>query len=182
MKMLATCLFGLWMLVASPSAAQLPAVTPPVAEPVAVAAPASIVAIPGSKVELMVINEVTTKTAKVGDRFLLKLAQPLVVDGRVLIPRGARAWGEVTDAKANGIVGRSGKLATKLLHIDFNGSLIPISGTPANNGQGGGLQVVMATLALTPWGLMAKGNNAKLKAGDIVPGYLVEALAFPGTP
>lgn len=131
----------------------------------------------GSKIELMIINEVTTKTARAGDRFLMKLAQPLVVGDKVLIPRGVPAWGEVTDAKANGMAGRSGKLATRLLYIDFEGRRLPLSGNPSHAGQGGNLQIVMATLALTPWGLFAKGNNAKLKAGDVVPGYLVEAFA-----
>lgn len=138
-----------------------------------------IVAPPGSKVELMIINEVTTKTAKPGDRFLLKLAQPLVAGDRVLIPRGVPAWGEVTETKVNGMAGRSGKLATRLLYIEFNGDKLPLSGTPAHAGQGGNLQIVMATLALTPWGLFAKGNNAKLKAGDVVPAFLVNAFPAP---
>jgi outer membrane receptor protein involved in Fe transport len=150
---------------------------PDAAAPATVAAVAPIVprALAGAKIELMIINEVTTKTAKPGDRFLLKLAQPLVVDDRILIPRGVSAWGEVSNASANGIAGRSGKLGTRLLYIDFNGQHLPISGAPTNKGQGGNLQIVLATLAFTPWGLVAKGNNAKLKAGDIVPGYLVDA-------
>lgn len=134
----------------------------------------------GSKLELMVVDEVSTKIAKVGDRFLLRLAQPLVVGDRVVIPRGTQAWGEVTDARANGIAGKSGKLATRLLHLDFNGEKLPLNGTPGGAGQGGNLQIVLATLALTPWGLIAKGNNAKLKAGDIVPGYL--AAPYPAAP
>lgn len=161
----------LCLLSAGPAAAQDVAVPPP-AEP----AIAALIAAAGTKVELMVINEVTTKTAKAGDRFLLKLAQPLVAGDRVLIPRGVPAWGEVTETKTNGIAGRSGKLATKLLYIDFQGTKLPLNGSPSHTGQGGNLQIVMATLALTPWGLIAKGNNAKLKAGDIVSGYLDQAF------
>ncbi len=133
----------------------------------------------GTRVELMVFDEVTTKTAKAGQLFKLKLAQPLVVDARVLLPRGVPAWGEVTMATGNGIAGKSGKLGTKLLYIDVDGHHIGITGTPVNSGQGGTVQVVLATLALTPWGLFAKGNNAKLKAGDIVFAYLAEG--YPAT-
>jgi hypothetical protein len=136
----------------------------------------------GARVELMVINEVSTKIAKPGDRFLLKLAQPLAVGDRIVIPRGTKAWGEVLDARANGIAGQSGKLATRLLHIDYNGLLLPIRGDMKRTGQNGNLQIVMATLALTPWGLVAKGNNAKLKAGDLIDGVLVDDFVPSAVP
>ncbi len=160
------------------SVATAPTNVAPSAATSALTAPAPI-APAGSKIELMVINEVTTKTAKPGDRFLLRLAQPFVIGDRVVIPRGVAAWGEVTDVETNGIAGRSGKLATRLLYIEFAGQKLALSGTPGNAGQGGNLQIVLATLALTPWGLVAKGNNAKLKAGDIVPGYIVNAFPAP---
>lgn len=159
------CVLLLGLAVPAPGSAQL--------------APDIPIAPAGSKLELMVVNEVSTKIAKAGDRFLLRLAQPLVVGDRVVIPRGAQAWGEVTDAKGNGIAGKSGKLATRLLHLEFKGEKLALNGTPGGAGQGGNLQIVLATLALTPWGLIAKGNNAKLKAGDIVPGFLVAAYPAP---
>ena len=174
--------------VAPPVAAPASAPPLPVGSPVVVPRPplAPVPATPhvgaGARVELLVFDEVTTKTAQAGQRFKLKLAQPLLSGDRVLIPRGVSAWGEVTSATANGIAGKSGKLGTKLLYIDFNGQRIGIAGAPANAGQAGNLQIVMATLALTPWGLFAKGNNAKLKAGEIVFAYLTEDFPRPLTP
>jgi hypothetical protein len=174
--LLSVCVFSAIMVTApAVSDATVPAIT---ASSMIASAPA-LFARAGSKIELMVINEVTTKTAKPGDRFLLRLAQPFVIGDRVVIPRGVAAWGEVTDVETNGIAGRSGKLATRLLYIEFAGQKLALSGTPGNAGQGGNLQIVLATLALTPWGLVAKGNNAKLKAGDIVPGYIVNAFPAP---
>lgn len=154
-------------------AQQQPVLTPAVVVVTPVAPPA---APSGSKVELMIIDEVTTKTAKRGDRFRMRLAQPLAVGDHIVIPRGTPAYGEVTDASVNGIAGRSGKLTTKLLYIDYQGAQLALTGSPHSAGQGGNLQIVLATLALTPWGLIAKGNNAKLKAGEVVFGFLVEAF------
>jgi len=126
----------------------------------------------GTTVQLMVINEVTTKTAKVGDRFVVEVETPLSADGVVLIPKGTMGYGEVVTTSRNGIAGRSGKLTTKLLYLELAGVRIALVGTPANAGRGGNAQIAIATLGLTPYGLFAPGNNAKLKAGDVVTAAL----------
>lgn len=146
------------------------------------AAEASLTVARGAKVQLMVINEVSTKVAKPGDRFLLRVSTPVLVGDRVIVPAGSSAYGEVISATESGIAGRSGKLATRLLHLEHAGNQIKLSGEPGGAGQGGNLQIVLATLALTPWGLFARGNNAKLKAGDIVTGYFVEDYPQPLQP
>lgn len=151
------------------AASSAPAAVVPVA-PVLAAARA------GTPLRLMVWNEVSTRSAKPGDRFLMLVDAPVAVDGRVVIPRGAKAWGEVVSARGSGMAGRAGALETRLLHLDTAGGPVPIAPAPsavtADKGRNGALQMVMATAALTPWGPFARGNNARLKAGHIVEAVL----------
>jgi hypothetical protein len=148
----------------------------PAPEPVSPPVAASVVAKAGTALRLMVWNEVSTRSAKAGDRFLMIVDAPVAIDGRIVIPRGAKAWGEVVSARSSGMVGRAGALETRLLHLDTAGGPVPIAPTPtavtSDKGRNGALQMVMVTAALTPWGPFARGNNARLKAGHIVEAVL----------
>lgn len=121
-------------------------------------------------IRLMVMNEVTSKTARPGDRFVLRVDENVIVDGTTIIPVGAKAYGEVTDISANGAAGKSGKLGARLLYVEVAGDQIPLNGDSRQAGDSGTGATVMGVLALGPLGLFARGNNAKLKAGDIFNG------------
>jgi hypothetical protein len=153
---------------------------------VASAQPAPLAA-SGTPLKLMVWNEVSTRTAKPGDRFLLRLETAVIAGEAVVIPRGAQAWGEVMSASASGMGGKAGKLETRLLHIEVGGRPVRIAPAKpdalADKGRDGSLQIVLATAALTPWGPFARGNNARLKAGALVDAVLAEDLMpAPATP
>lgn len=135
----------------------------------------------GMALKLMVIDEVTTKTAKPGDRIKLRLNEAVTVDGIVAIKAGTPAVGEVVSSAESGIAGRSGKLATRLLHLDIDGTNLPIDGARKTAGKGGNTQIILATLALSPWGPFARGNNAKLKAGEIVDAVTAADYPLPST-
>jgi hypothetical protein len=123
-------------------------------------------------IRLMVLNEVSTKTAKPGDRFVLRVDEPVVVDGVTVIPIGAKAWGEVLDAKESGPAGKAGRLSARLLSVEVGSAQVPISGENKSAGETGGNQIALGALALGPLALLARGNNAKLKAGEIFNGYI----------
>lgn len=131
-------------------------------------------------IHFMVVNEVTTKTHLAGHRFKLRVDKPVIIDGVVVIPVGATAWGEVVAAKSSGNVGKSGKLEAKLLYVESRGMQIPISGTNMAKGAGGGGETALGILALGPLGLFAKGNNAKIKAGELMTGFVEQDTEIPG--
>lgn len=130
-------------------------------------------------IHFMVINEVTTKTHCAGHRFKLRVDKPVIVDGIVVIAVGATAWGEVTAATGSGNVGKSGKLEAKLLYVESHGLHIPINGNSSAKGAGGGGETALGVLALGPLGLFAKGNNAKIKAGELMTGFVDQDVEIP---
>ncbi|MGS1018097.1 hypothetical protein [Allosphingosinicella humi] len=129
-------------------------------------------------VRLMVVNEVSTKVAKVGDRFVLRVDEDVVVNGVTIIPVGTKAWGEVLSAESSGVVGKSGKLEARLLYAEVNGDRIPLRGENRSAGASGTGETVMGVIGLGPFGLLARGNNAKLKAGEIFNGYFDRDMLF----
>jgi len=129
-------------------------------------------------IRLMVINEVSTKVVQAGYRFPLRVDEDVIVNGVKVIPVGAKAWGEVLRAEENGVAGKSGKLNVRLLYVDVAGDRVPIRGENKTAGAGGTAETVMGVIGLGPLGLLARGNNAKLKAGEIFNGSFDRDLLF----
>jgi hypothetical protein len=143
--------------------------------------PNAIVVEQDTLIRLMVLNEVSTRTAKPGDRFVLRVDEPVVVDGVTIVPVGAKAWGEVLSAESSGAVGKAGSLSARLLHLDLGGERIPISGENQSAGERGSTQLALGVLALGPLALLSRVNNAKLKAGEIFSAYFADDMLFDPT-
>ena len=151
-----------------------PAVVPP--EP---AAASALVLRRDTPIHFMVVSEVTTKTHTAGHRFKLRVDKPVSINGVMVIPVGATAWGEVLEAEKSGNAGKSGKLSAKLLYVDVGGIQVPISGNNDAKGSSGTGETMLGVLALGPLGLFAKGNNAKIKAGELMTGFVEQDTAMP---
>lgn len=141
-------------------------------------APGSLFVDRDTPIRLMVLNEVSSRTAKPGTRFVLRVDEPVVVDGVTVVPVGAKAWGEVLSAETSGAVGKAGRLHARLLHIDLGGTQIPITGENEAEGESGASEVALGVLTLGPLALFARGNNAKLKAGELFSAYFAGDLTF----
>lgn len=129
-------------------------------------------------VHLMVMNEVSTKERSAGYRFKLRVNEPVIVSGVTVVPAGTLAYGEVMSAESSGNVGKSGRLSARLVNIDLGGRAIGISGETTANGKSGTGEVVAAVIGLGLLGLFAKGNNAKIKAGELMTGFTTEDTLF----
>ncbi|PTS87131.1 hypothetical protein DBR17_06535, partial [Sphingomonas sp. HMWF008] len=139
--------------------------------------PASIVIKQDTPVELMATAEVTTATAKPGTVFKMRVNRAILVDGKTIIPVGTPAFGEVTAAKDAGGLGKSGKMAAKLVRIQLGDAAIPIEGNVESKGSGAG-SAGLAILATGWMGVFHRGNNAKIKAGEILTGFVSEDVAI----
>jgi len=65
-------------------------------------APKPIVVEAGTPIRVTVDQSVSSKTSTPGDHFEASLAAPVIVDGKVVVPSGARARGTVIVAKSAG--------------------------------------------------------------------------------
>jgi hypothetical protein len=81
----------------------------------------------GTRVTVRVGSEISSGTAKAGDRFDATLARPLVVNGKTLARTGAPVRGKVTSAKSSGRLHAPGELTLRLSSVQINGRMVPIA-------------------------------------------------------
>jgi hypothetical protein len=153
--------------------------------PVAIAAPATANAVmhSGTELALRLSEELTTKGKKlrVGNRFRMEVAEPVVVQGVQVIPAGSPAVGEITDVRNKGMWGKSGRLVARLLHVTVNGRQIRLTGGFDDKGVAGGIgAVAVSAIVFAPAGFFMTGTSAKVPMGTVVKGFVDEdvTLAF----
>lgn len=153
-----------------------------VAPPAAPADQAGALLVPkDTMVRLMVLNEVNTHDAKPGSRFVLRVDENVTVNGTIVIPVGAKAWGEVTSVKPNGAVGKAGSIGARLLHVEVGDEQVALTGEETTKGNKGGDRVALAVVGFGVFGLLARGTQGKLKAGFIFNGYVARDRLFDPT-
>jgi hypothetical protein len=78
--------------------------------------------IPADTVIAVVLDQtISSKTNKSGDRFTATVESPVEVDGKVAIPKGARAEGVVSEAKAAGRFKGGAMLSLTLTSVTVHG-------------------------------------------------------------
>ena len=150
--------------------------------PVSVASTKNAVLRAGTPVVLRLMEEVTTKkkAARVGQRFMMEIAEPIMVNNVTVIPAGTPAWGEITGVRNKGMWGKSGKLDARVLYLRINGRQIRLTGTFDDKGVTGTAGVVGAIAFVPIAGFFVTGTSAMLPKGGTVGGFIDEdvELAF----
>jgi hypothetical protein len=124
-------------------------------------------------VELMAYSEISTASVTAGSPFKLRVNQPIVVNGRVVVPVGAWAHGEIIAASRSGTLGKAGAMTARLRYLKLGDAEVPLNGEIAAKGTGAGSAGAALVLAGVS-GLFFRGNNAKIKAGEIVSAFVAE--------
>jgi hypothetical protein len=84
---------------------------------------AKIVTIPeGTVISVVLDQALGSKTSQTGQHFDASVSQPVEVDGKVVIPKGARARGVVREAKAAGRFKGGSVLSLKLVSVTVDGA------------------------------------------------------------
>ena len=168
-------------LLAAPASLLAQSVVPVLAAPTvaAIAPPVTTNAIlrTGTEVPLRLSEELTTqgKKLRVGQRFRLETAAPVVVQGVTVIPAGSPAVGEVTDVRNKGMWGKSGHLAARVLYVTVNGHQIRLTGAFDDKGVAGGVgAVAVSALVFLPAGFFMTGTSARVPVGAAVKGFVDE--------
>jgi hypothetical protein len=84
-------------------------------------APPPIVIPAGTTISVTVDQSVSSKDSDAGERVQASLAEPIIVDGREVIRRGAKVSGTVTDAKSAGRFKGNAELGITLSSVEVGG-------------------------------------------------------------
>jgi hypothetical protein len=150
------------LLIAAGASLPAKAISPPPA-----AAKATVRLPKGSEIPLTLAHGVSAKTARAGDRVILRVAAPIVHQSGVIIAENTLVEGEVASVSPAGRFGRAGgiAIAAKALVFEEGGRLL-LEGTlrrdaprsKANASEG---------VVTVPFGALSRGASVNLEAGTI---------------
>jgi hypothetical protein len=147
-----------------------PAPAPGIAGSKAAKAPQPIVVPAGTTITVRLASAVGTKTSNTGDVFMATVAEPVAVDGKTVIPKGADAKGEVVEAKALGKIKGEARLKLALTSVTIAGKAYPIeSSVSSRTAKGKGKRTAVTTaggggLGALIGGLAGGGKGAAIGA------------------
>jgi hypothetical protein len=136
---------------------------PPESAPARIFAPKPIVVKAGKEIVITADQSVSSKTSNSGDHFEASLAEPVVVGDKVVIPKGAKATGTVTEAKSAGKFKGNAAITVTLSSVRVNGE-----------------QYKLRTTEVTESGKGRGKRTAEGAGGGAVVGALIGALAGGG--
>lgn len=152
--------------------------------PMMVGAPSVPMLRAGTAVQLKTITELTTngKKLKVGDRFDLEVAEPVSLNGMVVMPAGSRAVREITTVCNKGMWGKSGNIDGRVLFVRANDKQIRMTGSLNDKGKTGTAGVVGAAVLIPLAGFFVTGTSAVIAPCTQVAGYLDEDVPVAFAP
>lgn len=121
-----------------------------------------------TEVPLETTAPLSSKTSVKGDLIAMRTSRDVLVDGRVIIAKGTPAAAQVSDARAKGALGMSGKLLVQPLYLTIGNTTVRLDGNTANKGTvSAGAVIGMAFL--TPG---FSGRSATIPAGTPVTAFV----------
>lgn len=166
-----------YALVFSPVVASAQSPMAPIMAPIAAPPSNNAVLRTGTEVPLRLVETLTTKekNLRVGQRFRMETAEPVMVQGVTVIPVGSPAVGEITDVRNKGMWGKSGHLGARILYVTVNGRQIRLSGAFDDKGVAGGIgAVAVSALVFWPAGFFMTGTSAMVPVGSTFKGFVDE--------
>jgi hypothetical protein len=171
----------LLLMVLSPKCGATPAPPAPRPARVQVRVPA------GTPVELETAYTINSQLVRAGDAVSFRVVNPVVVNGQVVVEKGATATALVTKAERGGHFGRAGRLAWMMKEVTAaDGSRIPLqfSGRTVGDSKGAKVATSMVLTGAVFWFMPPVALLHGFKRGEnaVVPeGKRFEAAVFGET-
>ena len=122
--------------------------------------PAAITVPAGTPIGIRLQNSISSASANSGDHFDAVIDEAVVVDGQVVIPKGANATGRVVAAKSSGRLHDPGYLRLALSSVNIDGKEMPVQ-----------------TSSIFAKGSSHKKRNLVMIGGGTAAGALIGGLA-----
>jgi hypothetical protein len=141
---------------------------------------------PGTLVEVQLVDEVSTKVQKAGDTFALRLARPLIVNGRVVLRAGTPGVGQIVESAKPGMGGKAAKLVLAAEYLTQRGAHVPLHGlqlAAVGRGNVAASEVMgIGAIAFAPLNIVAfaiKGGDVVLPPGTIAIAKVSSGVVLP---
>lgn len=141
-------------------------------------------------VRIELAESLSSATNFKGNTFAIKLAEPIVADGGVIVPAGTPGTGEIISSGHAEMGGKAGKLILAARYLDYKGQHIPLHGLRlARSGNDAhdlrNTTMAVGIVALAPAvgivGAMTSGDDVSFPVGTQADAKLSTELALPVT-
>lgn len=106
--------------------------------------------LPGNTaIALRLQSSLSSRETQRGETVQLVVDHDVMLDGRVVVPRGTLATGEIIRASGSGGFGKSGKIEIAATTLMLNGRAVELAGTLLTKGRGGSFGKMLLFGALT---------------------------------
>jgi hypothetical protein len=120
----------------------------------------------GTEITLRLLESVSSATARVDDRVAFEAVEDVLVDEVIVIKKGARGSGRVTEAKPKKSFGRSGKLDFSIDYVKaVDGQNIPLRYTRAEKGDDNYGKAGVVAILVGPFAFFVRGKDVEIKSG-----------------
>lgn len=154
----------------APSSSQnvtvLHAAVPTISNAAAAAAASGKLFLPqGTAVPLVFASDVNSKTAHVGDKISLTLAQDLKAGDAVVARKGTVSFATITQVDKPHVFGGPGEVYFKADYLQADGTVIKLRGSAAKEGQDEASKAAALMVVPLPVGLLVHGKDVEIKPG-----------------
>lgn len=134
----------------------------------------------GTPVTLEILDPLDSSLLKRGDKFRIRLAEPAMAGGDIVIPAGTEGMGEVVHAEKSRAGGKAGELLIAARHLDHQGNLVRLRGLKlGGTGKDNTAAAIAVAIAAGPFALFVQGREIIIPAGTHAQAKV--AQDFPAT-
>jgi hypothetical protein len=130
------------------------------------------------------VTPLSSKTSKADEMFPIRLLEPIVVEGRIVVPAGTMGEGQVIQVAKSGWGGKAGELVVTVRYLEYGGVRIPLRrfrmGQP-NTGEDRKDEVFGVSLVVPLAGFFMNGGEKTVVAGTHANAIIAADTEIPGT-
>lgn len=127
----------------------------------------------GTIIKAALTNDISGKEVSVGQTVDFELSEDVMLNDKVMIPKGAKITGSVTGAQRSKALGKKGKLAFSIDYLYLtDGKVVKLRSQVEKNLKGSGAAVAAGAILLSPVALLFNGKNAKYEKGEVFTAYV----------
>jgi hypothetical protein len=136
---------------------------------------AEVVIPDGTEITVVTTEEISSKVAVEGDPLTFKVDEDVLINGKVVIPKGAIVKGEVANSKKSGRMGKGGALSVRVNSTQtVDDQKIKLRASKGREGDDKTGTTVALVVLFGPLGFLKKGKDAKIKEGTRIKAYTDE--------
>lgn len=134
----------------------------------------------GTAVTIEILDPLNSALLKRGDKFRLRLAEPVLAEGKPVLAAGVEGMGEIVHAEKSRSGGKAGELLIAARYLETSGTQVPLRGLKLGGRGKDNTNAAMATaFAVGPFALFVRGREIVIPAGTLAQAKIAQELRLP---